>query len=103
MLSQKARKYYVNENSSHSIGNRTRDLLVCSAVSQPTAPRHSLTSDQTNLRHNLTSDQTNLRHNLTDQTNLRHNLTDQKNLRHNLTSDQFYPFKAYWLRDAPPV
>ena len=26
------------KNSSHIIGNRTRDLLACSAVPQPTAP-----------------------------------------------------------------
>ena len=32
------RKDYVNENSSDTIGNRTRDLPACSAVTQPTAP-----------------------------------------------------------------
>jgi hypothetical protein len=30
------------KNSSDTIGNRTRDLLACSAVPQPTAPPHAL-------------------------------------------------------------
>ena len=29
------------KNSNDTIGNRTRDLLACSAVSQPTAPPHT--------------------------------------------------------------
>jgi hypothetical protein len=37
------RKDYVNEKFSKTVGNRTRDLPVCSAVPQPTAlPRGPL-------------------------------------------------------------
>jgi hypothetical protein len=37
----RGRKEYVNKNSNDAIGNRTRDLPTCSAVTQPTAPTHA--------------------------------------------------------------
>jgi hypothetical protein len=36
---QCSRKDYVDESSSDTIGNRTRNLPACSAVPQPTVPR----------------------------------------------------------------
>ena len=36
--SQCGQKDYVNDKFNDTIGNRTHDLLTCSAVSQPTAP-----------------------------------------------------------------
>ena len=35
-----AKRIMPTKNSSDNIGNRTRDLPVCSAVPQPTAPPH---------------------------------------------------------------
>jgi hypothetical protein len=35
------------KNSNDTIGNRTRDLMVCSAVPRPTAPPHTLAQYRT--------------------------------------------------------